>query len=338
MTLLARSAVLEGLDVVARERGLDPLALLRRFDIPTRALAERDLRIPADRIAAALEGTAREAGIDDLGLRMAALRHPSVLGPLRLLLREQATVGAALATLSRFGWAQIEGLGLALDDDGEIAVLRLTLDPAFAGASRETSELTLASLTALLREFMGPGWQPEMVLFTHLRPASLSRHLACFGRVPSFGQDFNALVLTSAELRRPIEGADPGAAAMVERMLGHVGPGPSASEADRVLTLIRESLSRGDCRASIIAHRLGIDRRTLHRRLARSGTTFSELLAQARRDLLSSLAAGSPRSKTEQAGLLGFSCLSAYSRWQRLGGARESADFPSGPRKLRQAP
>lgn len=338
MTLLARSAVLAGLDAVARERGLDPLALLRRFEIPARALTERDLRIPADRIAAVLEGTAREAGIDDLGLRMAALRHPSVLGPLRLLLREQATVGAALTTLSRFGWAQIEGLGLTLDDDGEIAVLRLSLDPAFVGASRETSELTLASLTALLREFMGPGWQPEMVLFTHPRPASLARHLACFGRVPIFGQDITALVLTSAELRQPIEGADPGAAALVERMLGQVGPGPAASEVDRVLTLIREALPRGECRASIIAHRLGIDRRTLHRRLARSGTTFSELLAQARSDLLAALAAGPVRSKTEQAGLLGFSCLSAYSRWRRLGVPRECAVFPSRPRKLRRAP
>lgn len=335
MTLLARSAVLAGLDAVARERGLDPLALLRRFDIPARALTERDLRIPAERIAAVLEGTAREAGIDDLGLRMAALRHPSVLGPLRLLLREQATVGAALATLSRFGWAQIEGLGLSLDDDGEIAVLRLAMDPAFAGASRETSELTLASLTALLREFMGPGWQPEMVLFTHPRPASLARHLACFGRVPSFGQDLTALVLTSAELRQPIEGADPGTAALAEQMLGHVGPGPAANEADRVRTLIREALPRGECRAGIIAHRLGIDRRTLHRRLACEGTSFTALVQQARSNLLSELAA---RSKTEQAGLMGFSCLSAYSRWRRHGVPSASADFPSAPRKLRRAP
>lgn len=317
MTLLARSAVLEGLGAAARERGLDPIALLRRFDIPARALTERDLRIPADRVAGLLACTAQEAGIDDLGLRMAVLRHPSVLGPLRLLLREQATVGAALATLSRFGWAQIEGLALTLDDDGEIAMVRLSLDPSFAGASRETSELTLASLTALLREFMGPGWQPEMVLFTHPRPASLARHLACFGRVPSFGQDFCALVMTSAELRHPIEGADPGAAAMVERMLGHAGPGPAASEADRVLTLIREALPRGECRASMIAHRLGIDRRTLHRWLALNGTTFTTLQALARRDLLTALAAGPSRSKTEIAGLLGFSCLSAYSRWQR---------------------
>jgi AraC-like DNA-binding protein len=336
MTLLARSAVLEGLDAVARERGLDPRVLLRRFNIPARALTERDLRIPADRIAAVLEGTARAAGIDDLGLRMAALRHPSVLGPLRLLLREQATVGAALAMLSRFGWAQIEGLNLTLDDDGEIAILRLSLDPAFAGASRESSELTLASLTALLREFMGPGWQPEMVLFTHERPASLARHLACFGRVPFFGQDFAALVMTSAELQRPIEGADPGAAAMVEQMLGHVGPGPSASEADRVLTLIRELLQHGECRASILAHRLGIDRRTLHRRLALGGTTFTALLAQTRSELSSALADGPRRSKTEQAGLLGFSCLSAYSRWQRTQQNSKRADFLSGTGKLRQ--
>lgn len=333
MTLMARSAVLEGLDAVARERGLDPVTLLRRCGIPQRALAERDLRIPAEQVAALLEGTARDAGIDDLGLRMAALRHPSVLGPLRLLMREQATVGDALAALTRYGWTQIEGLRLTLDDDGEIAVLRLMLDPALVRASREASELTLASLTALLREFMGSGWQPEMVLFVHPRPASLARHLACFGRVPVFAQDITALVLTSTELRRPIEGADPAAAALAERMLSQVGPGPSPSEADRVLMLVREALPRGEARAGLIAHRLGIDRRTLHRRLASSDTSFGILLQQARHDLLAMLAAGPARSRTDEAGLLGFSSLSAYSRWRRPG---TSADFLSQPRRLRQ--
>jgi AraC-like DNA-binding protein len=316
MTLLARSAVLEGLDVVARERGLAPAALLRAAGIPERALSEHDLRISSEQVAGLLEMTAHQAGIDDLGLRMALVRRPSVMGPLRLLLREQPTVGQAVRALARFSWAQIEGLGLDIEDDGEIAVLRLLIDPALAHAAREASELTLASLTALLREFIGRDWQPEMVLFAHLRPASLTRHLQCFGRVPMFGQEQTALVLTSAELRRPIEGADPGAAAMVERMLGQAGPGPAAREADRVLTLIRAALSRGDCRADRIAQRLGIERRTLHRRLARDGTSFTALVQQARREALGPLLEAG-YSKTEIAGRLGFSCLSAFSRWAR---------------------
>jgi len=316
MTLLARSAVLEGLDVVARERGLVPASLLRAAGIPERALSERDLRISSEQVASLLEMTARQAGIDDLGLRMALVRRPSVMGPLRLLLREQPTVGQAIAALAKFSWAQIEGLGLTIEDDGEIALLRLEIDPALAPANREASELTLASLTGLLREFIGRDWQPEMVLFIHPRPASLTRHLACFGRVPMFGQEQTGLVVTSAELRQPIEGADPGAAAMVERLLGQAGPGPAAREADRVLTLIRAALSRGDCRDDRIAQRLGIDRRTLHRRLARDGTSFTALVQQARREALGPMVAAG-YSKTEIAGRLGFSCLSAFSRWSR---------------------
>jgi AraC-like DNA-binding protein len=316
MTLLARSAVLEGLDVVARERGLVPAALLRAAGIPEQALRERELRIPTQQVAALLALTARQAGIDDLGLRLALVRRPSVMGPLRLLLREQPTVGQAIAALARFSWAQIEGLGLTIEDDGEIALLRLAIDPSLALANREASELTLASLTALLREFIGRDWQPEMVLFTHARPASLARHLTCFGRVPMFAQEQTGLVVTSAELRQPIEGADPGAAALVERMLGQAGPGPAAREADRVLTMIRAALSRGDCRAERIAQRLGVDRRTLHRRLARDGTSFTALVQQARSEALGSLVAAG-YSKTEIAGRLGFSCLSAFSRWSR---------------------
>ncbi len=316
MTRLARSAVLQGLDLVARDHGLVPAALLRAVGIPLQALTERDLRVPTQQVAALLELTSREAGIDDLGLRLALVRPPSVMGPLRLLLREQPTIGQAIAALARFSWAQIEGLGLTIEDDGEIALLRLAIDPELGRASREASELTLAALTALLREFLGAGWQPEMVLFTHPRPASLARHLSCFGRVPMFGQEQNGLVLTSAELLMPIKGGDPGAAAMVERMLGQFGPGPAAREADRVLTLIRGALSQGDCRADRIAQRLRIDRRTLHRRLARDGTTFTALVQQARCEALAPLVAAGC-NKTEIAGRLGFSCLSAFSRWSR---------------------
>lgn len=317
MTMLARSAVLEGFDTVTRDLGLSGANLLREVGLPAQALHEPDLHIPSAALAMLLARTAAASSIDDLGLRLAELRRPRTLGAVRLLMREQPDLRRAIAVLERFAWAQIEGLALALEDDGEVAILRLALDHSLAMSVREMSELAMASIVALLRSLVGQDWQPEMILLTHSRPAKLDRALRCFGQVPLFDQGMTALVMTSAELNRPIEGADASSAALVEQLLDRSGPGPNALAASRVMMLIREALPRGACRAELIARQMGIDRRTLHRRLAGEGTSFSRLLARVRLDLLAQIESGSRRSKTEIAGLMGFSDLSAYSRWRR---------------------
>ena len=66
-----------------------------------------------------------------------------------------------------------------------------------------------------------------------------------------------------------------------------------------------------------VARQLGVDRRTVHRQLAREGTAFTTLLDATRTELARRHLAQPQRPLSEVAQLLGFSGLSAFSRWHR---------------------
>jgi AraC-like DNA-binding protein len=74
-------------------------------------------------------------------------------------------------------------------------------------------------------------------------------------------------------------------------------------------------LPTGRCSVEQVATHLGRDRRTLHRQLTREGETFSSLLDKVRGELATRYLANPHHPLSEIAGVLGFSELSAFSRW-----------------------
>jgi len=99
--------------------------------------------------------------------------------------------------------------------------------------------------------------------------------------------------------------------------LEHLAAGRTASLRGQVLDLILSMLSNGGCTVDRVAHRLGMDRRTLHRRLAAEGTSFTEILESARGDLATTLLSNSDRPMQNVAETLGFGSLSAFGHWFR---------------------
>ena len=70
------------------------------------------------------------------------------------------------------------------------------------------------------------------------------------------------------------------------------------------------------CSVEKVAQHLGVDRRAVHQ-IGRSGETFSSLADDVRAELAESYLEGNKASLTDVADLLGFSALSAFSRWHK---------------------
>jgi len=87
--------------------------------------------------------------------------------------------------------------------------------------------------------------------------------------------------------------------------------------ADKARRRVRETLPLGRCSVEELAQHLGVDRRTVHRHLARSGETFSSLVNDVRCELADDYLEGDTGRLTDVAHLLGFSALSAFSRWHK---------------------
>jgi AraC-like DNA-binding protein len=312
-----RSATLAGYREVAQATGLDAVRLLRDFRLPGRALWEPEIRIPVERVRRLLERSAEMSGIESFGLMMAEVRRMSDLGPLGLLVREQPTLRLALEACARYANRLNEALHLTLEEDGELVVLREELLFGRAGPARQSTELAIGVIFRTLRHFLGADWRPRRVCFTHTAPSDRTVHHRVFGVQVEFGGAFNGIVCSRLDLDRSNPRADPGIARLAREMLESNAAPAEAGMTAHVRQQIVRLLSAGRCSIATVAAHMGVDRRTVHRRLRAEGHTFSELATAVKKELAVRYLEDQQRRFADVAELLGFSSLSGFSRWHR---------------------
>lgn len=314
MTVMLRSATLTNFESVAAECGLDARALVADIGLPARCLSEPDLMVPAGVVGALLERAAELAGEPAFGLRMAASRRLSNLGPLGLLLRDQPTLRHALDALALHIHRHNEAVSVSVVEDGSLVAIREETLLERGLPVRQAVELAMGTTFRLLGIFLGDRWRPHSVTFRHSAPASTAWHRRIFGSAVQFGQQFNDIICRAVDLEAPNPGADPVMAKYSRRLLERE-PSAHASMTDQVRRLIVVLLPRRHCRVEVVAQHLGVSRRTVANHLGHERTTFSRLVDDMRRELLERYLADGARSLSEVALLLGFSELSAFSRW-----------------------
>lgn len=318
MINVVRGASLTNYAAVARKAGLDPARMLREFGLPQRCLQEPELKIPADAARQLLEASAERSDVEGFGLMMAEARKLSDLGPLGLLVREQPTLRLAIEEFVRHGRRLNEALFLTIEESGEVIVLREELIVGRSGSVRQSTELAIGIAFRTLRSFLGTNWRPRRVCFAHDPPRDRSVHERVFGRnVVEFGHDFNGIVCARRDLEVPNPNADPGIARLAHAMLQSSTARAAAPMTSQVRDLVVLLLGMGTCTVERAAEHLGVDRRTIHRHLAREGETFSGVVESVRKELATRYVRDQQQSLAGVSVLLGFAAPSSFSRWYR---------------------
>jgi len=314
---LIRSASLTHYADVARGAGLDPGLMLREFGLPQRCLVDAEIKIQLVSARRLLEASAERSGVEAFGLLMADARRLSNLGPLGLLVREQPTLRLAIEAFARYARRLNEELLFMIEEAGDVVVLREELIVGDASPVRQSTELAVGVAFQMLRTLLGPDWRPRRVCFAHDAPADRSVHQRIFGHSVEFGHDFNGIVCARADLDLPNPGADPAMAKYARDLLEASLTGPADDMSRDVRELVVMLLGTGPCTIERVAQHLGVDRRTIHRRLARGQQTFSGVVDTVRRELAERYLKDKNRSLAEIASLLGFAAPSGFSRWYR---------------------
>ncbi|MGT2428862.1 AraC family transcriptional regulator [Cupriavidus basilensis] len=315
MSYLLRSASLTNYVEVARSLGLDPYRQLRAAGIDRSVLLDPDIKIPAEAVSGLLEASARAAGVEDFGLRMAESRQFSNLGPLGFVVREEPTLRRALESMSRYLRLHNEALAMRIEETDSLVMIRAEVLSVLVGAERQATELVVGVVYRMLILFLGAAWKPRSICFTHSAPVSTATHLRVFGMPVLFNQDFDGIVCLAADLEAPLPSYDPVMAQQVRRYLDTMLAQSDTSMPDKVRRLVFDLLPSGVCSVERVAQHLGVDRRTVHRRLADHGESYSAIVSAVRVDLATRYAENRERPLSEVATLLGFSSLSAFSRW-----------------------
>ena len=166
--------------------------------------------------------------------------------------------------------------------------------------------------------------------FAHDPPADRSVHERVLGRNVEFGHDFNGIVCARSDLEAPNPNADPELARLARKLLDTESAAQGGTTSADVRKLVVMLLPTGGCSIDRAAQHLGVDRRTVHRRLLREGHTFSSIVEKVREELAERYLKDRRRSLADVSSLLGFATPSGFSHWYRRRFKAKSVEAPHG--------
>ncbi|TDY21564.1 AraC-like DNA-binding protein [Paraburkholderia sp. BL6665CI2N2] len=316
MSSLVRAASLTNFSEVARAAGLDPVRMLLDAGLSPSVLREPDLMIPAERVGQLLQASATLSGNESFGLCMAESRLLSNLGAVGLLIRDQATLRDSLDMLMRYQTLLNGALSMAVEECGELVIIREAIIAGHADQpTRQRVELALGVMVQLIRQLLKTEWQPRSVCFEHPAPRDTSAHQRFFGGCVEFGYDFNCIICAKSDLDTRNPSADPAMVRYAQQLLDASVMSQQRTMLEDVRRTILLLLPSGRCGIEQVAEHLGVVCRTVQRRLAEQGQSFSSIVNDIRKELCTRHVIESDRPLTEVAPLLGFSAPSAFSRW-----------------------
>jgi AraC-like DNA-binding protein len=335
---LVRAASLKGYLEVAQELKLDTVPLLRRAGLSPSMIANPEQMLPARTVIRLLEDSAEAAGCSTFGLRMAERRQLADLGIISLLIAHQPTLSDALSVLGEYRNRINSTLVLRVEKCGDMVLLTemFALDPPIF--SRQADDLANAVLEGICSSVLGASWQPISISYRYEPPPSSERHLyqRLFSCPVEFGSEFDGILIRSADLDRPNPRSEPALALHARKLVeAMVDPGVRTmiEEVEEAILLLMPS---GRASIGAVADSLGLNARTLQRRLAAEGARFGDMLDRIRAREVSRLFANRRIRLTDIAHLLGYSSLGAFSRWY---GERFNETPSDGRRRAReQAP
>lgn len=331
---LVRAASLTGYFEVAVSLGLVTRPLLREAGLSPVMLAKPEQMLPARSVITLLERSAAVSNCITFGLRMAELRSLADLGMVSLLIAHQPTLREALSVLVDYRHRINSMLVLHVDEHDDIVLLReeFALHPPIP--CRQSNDLALGVLARVGATLLGPAWQPVCISFSYEQPEPGQRDIyrRLFGCRIEYGGDHDGIVIERRAMDAPNPRADAALASharnLVDTMLGPA----QRSLAEEVEESIMLRLPTGRASIGSTAEVLGMNVRTLQRRLRLERTGFTELLERVR-DQQAARYLGNPRLRlTDVADLLGYASLAAFSRWY----AERFSESPSAARKRLQ--
>ena len=316
---MVRVGPLLALPAVLRSLGIDPPALLAEFD-----LTESFFEDPENTLSMAFAGRllgrcVARTGCDHFGLLVGQHSGASSLGALGYLMRSSPTVGDALAAFARHLDVQDQGGTVWVKSDRDHAILGYTLLDAEVESLDQIMACAIAIGTNILRSLCGPRWRPDEVLFAFSRPKRLSPYKRFFEVPTRFDAECTGIVFQSRFLSAPVPSADLLLHKLMEERVHEL---KRTSEDDVVTTirrLLRTMVTEPNCSVSAAAERIGVQRRTLNRKLAAAGTTFHQQREEARRERACQLLENTGTAAADIAEILGYAdsaCFTrAFQRW-----------------------
>jgi AraC-like DNA-binding protein len=323
---------------VVAECGGDVNVLLRQAGI--RDFQSETRPIGYAQLAALLELSAKALDRRDFGMLL-ALRQcgEGIEGALGHAMRHARRFDEVLELAVKHGYAHslASNTWLHCADSGRWVLLGHDIVREGTGAVRQLMEqiLLIGHLNTI--RLTGGAVRSRRVLLRHARLSAPQVYRHYFGCEVRFDQRVYATVYRAEDMDCPVVSADSLALrkdiAAIEQRFGE----KELPLSRKVRGAILHALDDRQCTAEMIADQLGLHVRSLHRHLARAGTSFRRIKDDVRRDLAGYFLRDTDLDIRSISERLGFSEQSAFSRRARAWFAGSPSDLRAGrvgPRRV----
>ena len=277
--------------------------------------------VPLHRYVSLVEQAARKFDRPYLGIEMGAAFGLAELGPFYALLRASGTLRGALNYLVLFQSRLQSRTVFDSRTDPDFTTYSYRIEDDAIWPRMQDSEFAIGGYVNLARQLTTPKWAPLEVHFEH-SIAGREDRLSAYFRAPVRGNQLaNALVIRNEDLDHPFASAVPSEDLKLRTILEwHLLDlmGPNSTPADSFVSLTKDVIARWlgrthvDC--ATVAAELKLSERSLRRRLTEEGTSFRELLQDARKVRAQTILSKPGMSLTVAAEQLGYSDTAAFSR------------------------
>ena len=305
----------------AKQQGVEVDLLLRKAGLTRQQIDDPRARLPVKSQIRFIELAAKALDDECLGFHLAQKFDLRMGGLFYYVLASSDTLGEALQRGARYSAIVNEGVTLRLR---ESKAIRINFE--YAGVPRHSDrhqiEFSIVALTRIFRQLTNRHLQAIRVSFTHRRRNDTAEFKTFFGSDVAFGAAADEVIFPTSIKQIAVVDADPYLndvlikyceQAIADRSTNRSSFGLSVENAIVLL------LPHGKAQAGEIARKLGVSRRTLARRLASEGLTFTGVVQSLKFDLARRHLADETLAISEIAWLLGYQDVSAFThafkRW-----------------------
>jgi AraC-like DNA-binding protein len=315
--LLSRLAYEHG-----RKEGVDVELFLRQARLTPRQVKNKDTHLGVQNQIKFAELVAKATSDPLLGLHLAYSYDLREIGLLYYVTASAETLLGSLLRVARYSAVANDGFDLQVNK-GNLLHVRLH----YSGVARHSDvhqiEFWMASLVRICRKLIGTKFKPIEIRIMHDRREHAPEMEKLLGCAVKTGANIDEIIFSGKSGEYPIVTADPYlnrlCVRFCEETLARLGKRSTSPLKVRVENAIAALLPHGEMHFDAVAGQLGMSGRTLARRLASEGHSFSRILDGLRSALARRYLAESEMSISEIAWLLGYSEVGnfthAFHRW-----------------------
>jgi AraC-like DNA-binding protein len=296
------------------ELGVDVTAVLRGAGLPAELFNQPRVLVTTEEFFALWRGVGQVSADPAIGLLLGAATTAEQFDPIALAALSADNFGAAVQQIARYKLLSCpeEILHGAEGDEWSIQFRWLLAQDEEPDT---LTDLCFSWMLSIARHGTGARLSPLRLELVRQRDSAktLERHFVC---PVVFGAARNAIVFRKADAMRPFVTRNAELLSMLAPQLDEELKQQRGQESfpERVRAVIQKKLAGRRPKMHDIARELHISSRTLQRRLQDAGSSFQQVLGEARHQLARHYLSNSVLELTETAYLLGFEDANSFVR------------------------